>query len=177
LPPAIDGKYEWYNLEVRVKYVVGVGDMQVTAGAQDVIVTYALGSCLGITIHDPVAHVGGMLHVMLPLSTIDPNKARENPCMFVDTGVPKLFLESYRLGASKSRLTVKVAGGASATGNGNDDYFNIGKRNITMLRQLLWKNGVLLKSWDVGGNESRTLTLDINNGEVSIRSNGKIKNL
>ena len=69
-----------------MKYIVGVADMKISAEKDDLIVTHALGSCLGITIYDPVACVGGMLHVMLPLSTIDPNKAAANPYMFVDTG-------------------------------------------------------------------------------------------
>lgn len=146
--------------------------MKVSADTKNTLITYALGSCLGIAIHDPVAGVGGLLHIMLPLSTIDAEKAAANPCMFVDTGVPKLFLECYKAGAKKERLVVKVAGGACAGGNEEDDYFQIGKRNFTMLRKLLWKNGVLLKSHDVGGSNSRTMSLDIASGEVLIKTNG-----
>jgi chemotaxis protein CheD len=160
-----------------VKHVVGVADMGISAAAEDSLVTYALGSCLGITIHDPVARVGGLLHVMLPLSTIDPAKATENPYMFVDTGLPKLFLEAYKVGARKERLIVKVAGGACANGGGKEDYFHIGKRNLIMLRQLLWKNGVLIKAMDVAGNLSRTMSLEIGTGEVLIRSNGSVQPL
>jgi chemotaxis protein CheD len=146
--------------------------MRISSSGEDQLITYALGSCLGITIHDPVAKVGGLLHVMLPLSTIDPAKAEENPYMFVDTGVPRLFLECYKLGAKKERLVVKVAGGSCASGNADDDYFQIGKRNIVMLRKLLWRNNVLLKSQDVGGSKSRTMTLDIDSGLVLIKSQG-----
>lgn len=155
-----------------MKHVVGVADMRISASSEDSLVTYALGSCLGVTIHDPVAHVGGLLHVMLPLSTIDPAKAAENPSMFVDTGLPKLFLESYKIGARKERLVVKVAGGACANPSGKEDYFHIGKRNLIMLRQLFWKNGVLINGMDVAGSISRTMSLDIRTGEVLIRSNG-----
>jgi chemotaxis protein CheD len=160
-----------------VKHVVGVADMRISASPEDSLVTYALGSCLGVAIHDPIAHVGGLFHVMLPLSTIDPSKAAENPFMFVDTGLPRLFRESYMAGAKKERLVVKVAGGARANGNGDEDYFGIGKRNLIMLRQLLWKNGVLIKSLDVAGNISRTMSLDIGTGVVLIRSNGGTKPL
>jgi len=155
-----------------MKYIVGVADMKISAEKADLIITHALGSCLGITIHDPVAGVGGMLHVMLPLSTIDPAKAAENPYMFVDTGVPRLFLECYKAGARKERLIVKVAGGACVHGNEEEDYFQIGKRNFTMLRKLLWKNGVLLKAQDVGGNHSRNMALEIGSGEVIVTVNG-----
>jgi len=155
-----------------LKHTVGVADMKISADQSDSLITFALGSCLGITIYDPIARVGGMLHVMLPLSTIDPVKAGENPFMFVDTGVPRLFMDCYKSGAKKERLIVKVAGGASAKENQEDDYFQIGKRNFTMLRKLLWKNGVLVAAHDVGGNHSRTMSLDINNGEVKLKVDG-----
>lgn len=155
-----------------MRHIVGVADMKISEHHDDQLITYALGSCLGITIYDPVAHVGGMLHVMLPLSTIDPSKAAENPSMFVDTGVPRLFLGCYKAGAQKQRLIVKVAGGASVHSNADEDHFQIGKRNVVMLRKLLWKNGVLLKAHDVGGTVSRTMMLDINTGDVSLKING-----
>ena len=156
-----------------MKHIVGVADMIVSGQPEDVIVTHALGSCLGITVYDPHAQVGGLLHVMLPLSTIDSQKATEAPCMFVDTGVPRLFLEAYRLGAQKGRLQVRVAGGAAIRKNDEgEDHFQIGKRNMVMLRKLLWKNGVLIAAEDVGGSDSRTMTLTLATGEVTIRANG-----
>lgn len=92
-------------------HTVGVGDMKVSATRGDLIVTHALGSCLGIAIHDSVACVGGLLHVMLPLSTIDPAKADKNPFMFVDTGFPRLLIECFKAGAQNQRLEIRVAGG------------------------------------------------------------------
>ena len=147
--------------------------MKISADTGDTIITHALGSCLGIAVHDPVARVGGLLHIMLPLSTIDPAKAAENPFMFVDTGVPRLFIDCYKLGAKKERLVLKVAGGASLHGREEDDYFNIGKRNFIMLRKLLWKNNVLIMSQDVGGSHSRTMSLDVGTGEVLLKFNGQ----
>jgi chemotaxis protein CheD len=154
------------------KHTVGIADMIVLAGKEDLIITYALGSCLGITIYDPVARVGGMLHAMLPTCSSDPEKAQKSPFMFVDTGVPKLFLESYKLGAKKERLIVKVAGGASVNKNPDEDHFQIGKRNCLMLRKLLWKNGVMIKAEDVGGHIARTMSLALADGELIIRANG-----
>ena len=156
-----------------MRHVVGVADMAASHDADDLIITHALGSCLGITIYDPVADVGGMLHVMLPDSGIDPNRAIETPHMFVDTGVPRLFKECYALGAVKERLEVKVAGGACASGEADSDFFQIGKRNFLTLRKLLWKNGVLLKAHDVGGSVSRTMSIEIGTGAVVMKSGGK----
>jgi chemotaxis protein CheD len=155
-----------------VQHIIGVADMKISTHPEDELITFALGSCLGVSVYDPVAHVGGLLHVMLPLSTIDPAKATENPCMFVDTGVPRLFLDCYKAGAKKRRLVVKVAGGASAYGGQEDDHFQVGKRNFLMFRKLLLKNGVLLQAHDVGGNHSRTMTLDIGTGHVSLKTQG-----
>ena len=96
--------------------IVGISDIKVSNNAEDVIVTYALGSCIGIVVFDPIAKVGGMLHYMLPESALDQNKARENPAMFADTGIPLLFKACYKLGAEKKRMLVKAAGGASISG-------------------------------------------------------------
>jgi chemotaxis protein CheD len=146
--------------------------MKISSSAEDEIITFALGSCLGITLYDPISHVGAMVHVMLPSSSIDPVKATTNPYMFVDTGVKNLFLESYKVGAQRNRLVVFAAGGACANGLEQDDYFQIGKRNVTVLRSLLWKNGIILKNCDFGGNLARTMSLDVGTGQVLIRING-----
>ena len=92
--------------------------------------------------------------------------------MFADTGVPHLFLECYKLRAQKSRVILKVGWGASSKANPDDDYFEIGKRNFIMLRRLLWKNGVLIKALDVGGSESRTMSLAVVTGDVTLKING-----
>ncbi len=158
-------------------HTVGVAQMKVTRERSDILITHALGSCLGIAVYDPEACVGGLLHVMLPLSTIDQEKAGKNPAMFVDTGVPKLFMECYKLGAQKKRLMVKVAGGACVQARTQNDYFQIGKRNFIILRKLFWKNGVVMKNHDVGGNISRTMSLDMRAGEVLIKAKGEVKKL
>jgi chemotaxis protein CheD len=156
-----------------MKQIVQVGDMKVGVKG-DEIVTHALGSCLGLMIHDPVAHVGGMLHAMLPLSKINPQKAEGNPYMFVDKGVPILFKEVYGMGGQKERLIVKAAGCGSPLGK--NEMFKIGERNYTVLKKLLWKNGVLLKAEEIGGSISRTVYFDVSTGRVTIK-NGRQERL
>ena len=150
-----------------MKQIVQVGDMKIGVKG-DEIVTHALGSCLGLMIYDPVAQVGGMLHAMLPLSKINPQKAAANPYMFVDKGVPVLFKEVYGLGGQKERLIVKAAGCGSPIGK--NEMFKIGERNYTVLKKLLWKNGLLLKAEEIGGSISRTIYFDILTGRVTIKS-------
>jgi chemotaxis protein CheD len=146
--------------------------LAVSADPDCELVTYALGSCLGVVVHDPSTHVGGLLHAMLPLSSTDPEKAAKNAAAYVDTGVPALFRACYELGARKDRMVVKVAGGASLAHAEEDDLFQIGARNMVMLRKLLWKNGVLLRAQDVGGRASRTVMLCVGTGVVTVKSGG-----
>lgn len=102
----------WVIAPPRKSFVVGVGDMIASNDPAAEIVTHSLGSCLGVMVYDPVHKVGGLLHFMLPDSTIDPIKAVKSPFMFADTGLPRLFRTVYGLGGEKARLQVKVAGGA-----------------------------------------------------------------
>jgi chemotaxis protein CheD len=95
--------------------------------------------------------------------------------MFVDTGVPLLFKECYRLGAKKERMTVTVAGGSFSGRTDADDTFQIGKRNMLTLRKLLWKNGVLIHADDTGGvQQSRTMSVQVATGLVQLRTNGTL---
>lgn len=156
-----------------MKKIVGVADMKVSKIPSDLLITYALGSCLGIVIYDPFARVGGMLHAMLPISSVDKEKAKTNPYMFVDTGLPKLFFDCYALGAQRERLVIKVAGGACINRTEKDDPFQIGKRNFSILTKLLWSNGLSISSYDVGGSLSRTMSLNISDGAVTLKINNQ----
>lgn len=152
--------------------VVGVADLKISNVPGERLITYALGSCLGIVVYDPIVRVAGMLHVMLPTGTIDPVKMADKPAMFVDSGVPQLFKSCYALGAKKERMVVKVAGGAHAGATEEDDRFQIGKRNLLALRKLLWKNGVLIHAHDTGGVQTaRTMWVDVATGAVTLRIN------
>lgn len=151
-----------------VKTVVGVSDWKVSNDIRETIITYALGSCLGIVLYDPVVCVGGLVHVMLPMSKADPEKAKNKPAMYVDTGFAELLEDCYDLGAEKNRLKIYVAGGASMKFEHKEDYFKIGQRNFTTLRKFLWKNGFMINFQDVGGHISRTMTLRVSDGLVTI---------
>ncbi len=154
-----------------MKIIVGMADMQISNDPSAVLVTYSLGSCIGISIYDPVEKVGGMLHYMLPEAKLDPVKARQRPFMFADTGIPLLFKSSYELGAKKQRLQVKVAGGSQILDD--NGYFNIGKRNYAAMRKLLWRNNVMVAAEDVGGNVNRTMFLNLEDGAVHLKISGK----
>ena len=150
--------------------VVGVSDMKVSNDPKVMIITYSLGSCIGIAVHDPVAKVGGILHFMLPESSLDPPKAKKNPYMFCDTGIPILFKSAYELGAKKPRMKVIVVGGSQVLDQ--KGFFNIGKRNHMAARKMFWKNNVMIDLEDVGGNSNRTLKLAIKSGKAWLKISG-----
>ncbi|MCK4658129.1 MAG: chemotaxis protein CheD [Phycisphaerae bacterium] len=151
--------------------VVDIADYAVTNDPNNTLLTYSLGSCIGVAIWDPEVRVGGMIHYMLPESSLSREKAKANPAMFADSGIPVLFRAVYELGAAKKRLVVKVAGGSQLLDD--NGTFNIGKRNYVMLRKIFWKNGVLIDAENVGGSISRTLKLEVASGLVTIKTRGK----
>lgn len=155
--------------------VVGMADCGVGDLPDQVLTTYALGSCIGLTVHDPQAAVGGMLHFMLPDSQIDPERGRTKPYMFADTGIPLLLERVCQRGASKRRLVAHAIGGAQMMDP--QQVFAIGKRNYLAVRKLLWKAGVLLKGEAVGGMESRTVRLEIGTGKVWLQQAGERREL
>jgi len=154
-----------------VKTIVGVSDMKVSSNKEEMLITYSLGSCIGVVIYDKQAKVGGMLHYMLPESQIDKTKAEKNPYMFADTGIPSLFKSAYALGALKSRMKVVVVGGAQILDQ--NGFFNIGKRNHMALRKLFFKNGVIIDHEDVGGNVNRTIRIEIGTGDIYMKTSGR----
>jgi len=153
-----------------MKIVVGMADMQVSKEPEAMLISFALGSCIGVTLYDPLIRVGGLLHFMLPDSQIDPQKSQKNPWMFADTGIPLFFRGAYKLGAEKKRIRVKVVGGSQVLDDSS--YFNIGKRNYLALRKILWTNNVLIHAEDIGGSVNRTIRLEIGSGRVWVKTSG-----
>ncbi|MFZ0450492.1 MAG: chemotaxis protein CheD [Desulfatiglandaceae bacterium] len=151
--------------------IVGVSDMKVSHDIDSVLITYSLGSCIGVSIYDPVAKVGGLLHYMLPDSNLDKGKAQKNPYMFADTGIPNLFKAAYKLGAVKQRMKVIVVGGAQVLDQ--KGFFNIGKRNHMALRKIFWKNKVMIDYEEVGGNVNRTIKLQVQDGVSWLKVSGQ----
>jgi chemotaxis protein CheD len=146
----------------------GMGGRQVSNEPRVTIVTYTLGSCIGLTVHDPVGRVGGILHSMLPESSTNPEKAQSNPFLFSDKGIPLFSQVVYRLGGDKERWQIKAAGGAGLLDDSR--YFNIGKRNYRALRRILGTNHTLIQAENVGDQYNRTLHREISSGKFWVQS-------
>jgi chemotaxis protein CheD len=151
----------------RTQVIVNISDAKVSSDASVTLVTYSLGSCIGVTIYDPQQHVGGMLHFQLPTSTLDAGRAKDNPLMFADTGFKALLDEVLRSGGEKKRLKVKMAGAAQMLNDAN--IFDIGRRNHAAMRKILWQHGLFIEAEHIGGTSPRTMYLSIADGSVAIK--------
>ena len=135
------------------------------------IITYALGSCIGITFYDPFLKLGGLLHVMLPMRT-DPNDQKVDK--YADTGLREMIRKLSAFGMVKSRTIVKIAGGAKMFEiRGNSDFGNIGQRNAAMVKKVLMEERMRISAEDTGGSSARTMVINVATGDVIIRSAGK----
>lgn len=149
---------------------VGIADMKF-ARQEGVLITYALGSCIGISLYDPMIKLGALVHIMLPeiCGTGDRNIFK-----YADTGLAETFRKMQILGARKPRMIAKIAGGAKMFQlQGNSTLGNIGARNITSVKQILYAEGIRLAASDVGENYARTMSFDVSTGVVKIRTYGR----
>ena len=150
--------------------VVGIADMKICRGPGKLI-TYALGSCIGICFYDPMIRLGGMVHIMLPNNMESGNS---NMFKYADTGIPATLRKMEVFGGTKSRLICKIAGGARMFEvQGSSSIGNIGQRNIETVKKVLAKEGIHISKEDVGLNYARTLLLDAETGIVTVRSFGR----
>ena len=147
---------------------VGMADLK-SGKNPDSIISYGLGSCVGIALYDSQAKIGGLAHIMLPDST--QARATDNQAKFADTALPVLLDQILRLGAVKSRITAKIAGGSQmfsfvqAT-----DIMRIGDRNAEAVRVVLKALSIKLLAEDVGGSYGRTVELMLDTGIFVIKT-------
>lgn len=154
-----------------MKQIVGISDMKVSKDPKDTLITYSLGSCIGVLVWDPQAKVAGLLHYMLPDSKIDPERSRDKPYMFGDSGIPLLFRAAYGLGAVKERMQVYVVGGSQLMDTAG--IFNIGVRNHEIASRLFAKNGIRPLKEDIGGSVNRTISLELATARIVLKVSGK----
>lgn len=148
---------------------VGIADMKITR-YEGTLITYALGSCVGICLYDPVPKMGAMIHIMLPeVGTMD----RTNVYKYADLAIPETLRKLQAFGVLKSRLTAKIAGGAKMFELQGGGIGNIGERNAVQVKQILQAQGIRIIGQDIGKNYARTMLLDVSNGDVFIRTIGK----
>ena len=151
------------------KITVGIADMKM-AQSSGMLITYALGSCIGICLYDQKIKLGALIHIMLPLN-MEPG--RKNTMKYADTGIRETLKMMEAKGASRSRITAKIAGGAKMFEIKGGSLSNIGQRNIESVHNTLKREGIKLLQEDVGGTVARTLLFDVGTGLGCVRCYGK----
>ena len=152
------------------KQIIGIADMKMAKGL-GTLITYALGSCIGICLYDPLTKVGALIHIMLPLNM---ETGRTHPMKYADTGVRETLKMMESMGASRARITAKIAGGAKMFEiSGGGSLGNVGQRNIESVHMVLKREGIRLLKEDVGGTGARTLSFDVSDGTGCVRSHGR----
>lgn len=153
-----------------MRHIVGIADMVVSNQSQDSIITFSLGACIGLVIHDDNAKAGGILHYMLPNSSIDRGKVVSHPYMFADSGIPEFFRQARDVGIDLKRMTIFAAGGAGILNQ--DDLYHIGRQNEAALNKILEKINLKIHHQMIGGNVNRTIRLEIDSGDIFVSSPG-----
>jgi len=135
------------------------------------LTTLGLGSCVGISLYDRRTKVTGMAHIMLPSS----KQARDaaNVAKFADTGIVELINKMMSIGAGRSSLVAKLAGGAQMFAfNDVSEIMRIGERNVDAARRVLAMIRIPIISQDVGANFGRTIELYSEDGSLLIKTIG-----
>jgi len=158
------------------RLVIGIGEFAVSNRSGDVIVTHALGSCIAVCVFDPRAGVAGMLHFLLPEASINPDRARHQPGVFADTGIPLLFEAASQYGLNKKRAIVTLVGGAEMTQQAGPS-FATGRRNALAAKNVLWRAGVFVSGQEIGGTDARTLYLSVADGRMEVHNGQTYKEL
>jgi chemotaxis protein CheD len=148
------------------RIIVGVGEIGCSLGP-GVLITQALGSCVGVALWDPRLHIGGLAHVMLPTALGSEIGGRRH--RFADIAIPEMVERMIDLGAGSRRLVAKLAGGASMF-SGESGTDTIGDRNVVAVRDQLERAGVPVVAADTGGSHARTIELFSSTGILLIRS-------
>lgn len=147
---------------------VGMADYKV-GRSPSTLISYGLGSCIGISLYDPQTKIGGLLHIMLPDST--QARVSDNPAKFADTGLPLMLNDVLGMGASKSRLVAKIAGGAQMFAFSNaTDIMRVGTRNAEAVKKILREMGIRVIAEDTGGSYGRTVQIDLTNGVYKVKT-------
>lgn len=157
------------NLDEMIK--VGMADLK-TCTSPDVLTTLGLGSCVGVALYDPVSKVSGLLHCMLPDSTMFKNNS--NTAKYADSGIDELVSQMIKLGANRARLVAKIAGGAQMFAmKTSNDTLRVGERNVEAVKKKLSNLNIRLIAEDCGLNYGRTVEFYSETGDYVIKSVGK----
>lgn len=150
--------------------VLGLGELGVTTDADSTLVCLGLGSCVAVSAYDPTAKVAGMAHIVLPGRS---GRDDDGGAKYADTGIPRLFDQMEKNGAKRSRLIVKLVGGAQmSAAPGLDSMFMIGEKNVEAAQKILGDLGIAIRATETGGRRGRTARMSVATGKLLVTSVG-----
>lgn len=151
-----------------MNHIIGIGEYRVSANREDCLKTYALASCVAVTLYSPLRKIAGMIHVALP-DPFDEEESRVRPGYYATSGVPLLFnVMCTEFGCQEGELLIHLYGGAGSIRK--KDYFNIGRRNLEAVYKILSGRKLTVHHREVGGTISRTLEMDVATRRVKVFS-------
>ncbi len=156
---------------------VGLAEIKLSNNAQDILVAYGLGSCVGILVYDPIQKIGALAHVLLPDSALEKTPIISNPWKYANTAVPLLFKELEKMGGGRVRYIIKIAGGAQMFNMGNTNTgLNIGAKNVMAVKKSLGEAGAHNFAENTGGTQGKTIKLYMINGKMTykVASEGEV---
>ncbi|MDR1797976.1 MAG: chemotaxis protein CheD [Clostridiales Family XIII bacterium] len=157
---------------VKEPIKVGISDYK-TSRSPDQLVTYALGSCVGVSLYDPVSKVGGLSHIMLPTSKLRAAGV-DDRMKYADTAIADMVRDMESKGADRAHIRAKIAGGANMFNIHESAFINtIGDRNIEAVKLELDRLGIPLVAEDTAGDYGRTVFFSLADGSVKIQTAGK----
>ena len=166
------GKYQGTENAVSSMTAVNFSEMKISSNPVETLVAFSIGAGIGMSVHDPVAGLGGILNFILPDSAMaNGNNPTKSPFMFADTGITVLLKSLFEQGVKAENLKVVIAGGAHIMDQSG--VFNIGQKNLEALKKILGDHDVKIHHEAVGGIKSRTISLEVGSGRSIIKTFGE----
>ncbi len=163
----------WVERELSADRIVGIGDYAISNNKNEVIKTFALGSCVAITVYCARANAAGMAHIALPYYDLSGGLGNPKPCYYANTGIPLLLNKiSFKYGCMKDDMEIGLFGGANSVRE--NDMFKIGQRNLEAIKKILKDHGLSYVVSETGGSYSRTVHLEVATGRTKVISHAII---
>ena len=157
-------------MKEKTKIIVGIGEFKV-AKAPAELITFNLGSCVGIALYDVMHKIGGLAHVALPCSA-STGSLHQQDSRFADVALPLMLKKMEEMGARRSFMVAKIAGGADMFGlpPGAPSQFDIGRKNVERVKEYLQEIGIMIVAEEILGNIPRTMGFDLATGKVMLKT-------
>ena len=149
-----------------MQMVVGIGEMGISNRIEDTIITFALASCVGVVAYSPSKKIGGIIHIALPKPP-DMKEGINKCCYYASTGIPYFFNTIFNnYGCDSEEIIISIYGGAKSIKS--TDMFNIGAKNLEEVKKIIEFMNLKIQKVDIGKYVSRTIELDICNGQIDV---------